>query len=64
MLARRPWYTSLLLLPKTVFRMFSTLRNHRMGWFIPVVGILLMGSMILWFVNTIAPLAPFVYSLF
>jgi hypothetical protein len=30
----------------------------------PFVGFLLLGAVILWLVNTVAPLAPFVYSLF
>ena len=61
---RRHWYTGIALLAKTAARTFSTLRSHRLGRFVPFLGVLLFGAIVLWFINTIAPLAPFVYSQF
>jgi len=60
----RRWYAGPLLIATTVSRTFETLKNHRLAPFIPIVGLLLLGAIVLWIVNTIAPLAPFVYSLF
>lgn len=64
MMPRRRWYTGGLIIGKTALRTFGTLRDHRLGVLIPIVGYLLLGSIVLWVINTIAPLAPFVYSLF
>ena len=63
-MTKRPWYTSWLLTWKTVTTTLGMLRQHRLGALIPLFGILLLGAMVLWLINTIAPLAPFVYSLF
>ena len=60
----RPWHTGLVLTSKTAMMTFATLRDHRLGAFIPFVGFLLLGAVVLWGINSIAPLAPFVYSLF
>lgn len=60
----RRWHTGLVLTSKTAMTTFATLRDHRLGSFVPFVGFLLLGAIVLWVINTIAPLAPFVYSLF
>lgn len=60
----RAWYTGVVIIWKTSFRLMAALRAHRMGSMIPFVAYLLLGAVILWLVNTVAPLAPFVYSLF
>ncbi|MFT6400312.1 MAG: hypothetical protein ACJAYU_005083 [Bradymonadia bacterium] len=60
----RPWYTGIAILLTTVSRTVSSLRNHRLGVLVPVFGVLLLLAIMLWAINTIAPLAPFVYSLF
>jgi hypothetical protein len=39
-------------------------RNQGLGRFVPFVFVLLFGAAVLWIINTIAPLAPFIYSLF
>lgn len=61
---KRNWFTGIVVILKTARVTFSTLSNHRLGIFIPFVACLLLGAIVLWLVNTIAPLAPFVYSLF
>lgn len=48
----------------TVGRTYRTFRQHKLGRFVPFFVVLLFGALILWIVNAIAPLAPFVYSLF
>jgi hypothetical protein len=62
-MARR-WYTGLVLISKTTRRTVGAFRDHRLGPFVPFVLYLLLGSVLLWVISTIAPLAPFVYSLF
>ena len=64
MTKRRRWHTGMFLLVTTASRTMSMLSKQRMGRFAPFLGFLLLGSALLWVVNTIAPLAPFVYSLF
>ena len=64
MMRTRHWYTGLVVITKTAFTTFSTFSRHRMKAFVPFVGALLLGSIVLWLINAIAPLAPFVYSLF
>ncbi len=63
-MAGRPWYSSALVVPRTAARTVATLRAHRLGGFVPVFGVLLLLAGVLALVNAIAPLAPFVYSLF
>lgn len=60
----RPWYSGLVVLPLTMLRTFSMLRNSDLGAFVPFVAVLFMGAGVLWLVNAIAPLAPLIYSLF
>lgn len=64
MTGSRRWYTSLVLTWKTVVTTLGVLRQHRLGALIPLFGVLLLGALVLWLINAIAPLAPFVYSLF
>jgi hypothetical protein len=64
MMQRRAWYDGVVIIGKTSFRLMAALRSHRLGSMIPFVAYLLLGAVILWLVNTVAPLAPFVYSLF
>jgi len=52
------------MLPLTVLRTFSMLRNDDLGGFVPFVAILFMCAAVLWIVNAIAPVAPLIYSLF
>jgi len=61
---KRSWYAGLVLVPRTALRTAKTFRVHGLGLFVPFVFLLLIGSAILWVLNTIAPLAPFIYSLF
>ena len=63
-MTRRRWYTGPLMIVRTALRTFDAFRNQRLRAFVPFVMLLLLGSIMLWLINTIAPLAPFVYSLF
>jgi hypothetical protein len=60
----RPWYSGLVVLPLTILRTFSMLRHSDLDAFVPFVALLFMGAGVLWLVNSIAPLAPLIYSLF
>jgi predicted RND superfamily exporter protein len=51
-------------IPSTVAQTMAMLSKHRLGLLVPVVGVLLLLALVLWLINAIAPLAPFVYSLF
>jgi hypothetical protein len=64
MSTRRSWYTGIVLVPRTVLRTARTFRVHGLSPFVPLLFLLVAGSAILWILNTIAPLAPFIYSLF
>jgi hypothetical protein len=61
---RRRWYTGIVLVPLTALRTATAFQNQGLGRFVPFVLVLLFGSAVLWVINTIAPLAPFIYSLF
>lgn len=63
-MSRRKWYAGLVAVPRTALRTASAFRSQGLGRFIPFVLVLLLGSAVLWVLNTIAPLAPFIYSLF
>ena len=52
------------MIPKTAYRTVQMFGNLRLGGMAPFFAILLVGAVVLWFINAIAPLAPFVYSLF
>lgn len=60
----RRWYTGFGIIARTITRTFGVLRSHRLGVLIPTFSVLLLLALLLWAINTIAPLAPFVYSLF
>lgn len=60
----RQSFAGLRMIPRTVAQTFATFSHHRLGIFAPFVGLLLLLAGLLWLISTIAPLAPFVYSLF
>ena len=62
--AGRPWHAGFSVVALTILRTFSMLRNSDLGAFVPFVAVLFMGAGVLWLVNSIAPLAPLIYSLF
>ena len=62
-LPKRRWHTGLTLLLRTCGRTASVFTDHNLGLMVPVFVFLLMFGVLLAFLNTIAPLAPFVYSL-
>lgn len=64
MSSRRRWYAGIVIVPRTVLRTAATFRRQGLGRFVPFVLVLLFGAAVLWVINTIAPLAPFIYSLF
>ena len=49
---------------RTVRRTLEMLRAQGLGALAPLVLILFALALLLWAINTVAPLAPFVYSLF
>ena len=61
---KRRWYTGLILVPRTALRTAGALQNQGLGRFVPFFFLLMLGAAVLWLINTIAPLAPFIYSLF
>jgi len=61
---RRPWYAGLVIVPRTALRTVKAFRDQGLGRFVPFVLVLMLGAAVLWVINTIAPLAPFIYSLF
>jgi hypothetical protein len=61
---RRRWYSSLVILPLTALRTVSMFRRYELHAFVPFLPFLFTGAVVLWMVNAIAPLAPFIYSLF
>lgn len=54
------WFLSL---GKTASRTLGAFRKHRLGPLLPVVAFLILWAVVLWLINSISPLAPFVYSL-
>ena len=50
-------------LGKTAGRTLGAFHDHRLGPFLPVVAFLILWAIVLWLINSISPLAPFVYSL-
>jgi hypothetical protein len=62
--AKRAWYAGLVIIPRTALRTVSMFSQQGLGRFVPFVFVLLFGAAVLWVINTIAPLAPFIYSLF
>ena len=57
-------FTRTRLIAITIRRTIEMLLNQRLGQFVPFFMVLLLGAALLWAVNAVAPLAPFVYSLF
>jgi hypothetical protein len=60
----RPWYSGFTVIVLTMLRTLTMLRHADLGAFVPFVAFLFMGAGVLWVVNSIAPLAPLIYSLF
>ena len=60
----RRWMTALSLVAGTVRRTFESFAHHRLGVFMPVLVLLFLLAGALWVINTLAPLAPVVYTLF
>lgn len=60
----RRWLVAMSQVPGTIWRTFATFGHHRLGVFVPFVALLMMLAGVMWVINAIAPLAPFVYSLF
>ncbi len=56
--------TRVRLLALTIVRTASMLLTQRLGRFVPFFVVLLVGAVLMWIVHSVAPLAPFVYSLF
>ncbi len=48
----------------TIRRTIAMLVAQGLGRFVPFFVVLLLGAALLWAVNAVSPLAPFVYSLF
>lgn len=51
------------LLLKTAARTVLAFRQQRLGGLVPLAALLLLFGVVLWVLNAIAPVAPFVYSL-
>lgn len=51
-------------IPRTIARTFGALRAQGLSVFAPLLVLLLLLAALLWAINAVAPLAPFVYSLF
>ena len=47
----------------TAARTLGAFREHRLWPLLPMVVFLLCWAVVLWVINSISPLAPFVYSL-
>ena len=64
MSAQRRWFHGPLILVRTALGAAGMLRRQRLGFLIPALALLLAFAVVMWAVNAVAPLAPFVYSLF
>jgi hypothetical protein len=64
MSGQRRWFHGPLLLVRTALGAAGMLRHQRLSFLIPALGLLLALAVVIWAVNAVAPLAPFVYSLF
>lgn len=60
----RRWHAGPLIFIRTIGRTFGTLRRHRLGALVPIAAFLLLTGLVMWVLHGVAPLAPFVYSLF
>lgn len=63
-MARPSPLTPLRGIARTVLRTLAMLRAQGLGALTPLFVILVLLALLLWAINTVAPLAPFVYSLF
>lgn len=61
---RRRWYSGVQAVAGASLGVFSNLRARRLGGLIPVMVALYLAAILLYFINLVSPLAPFVYSLF
>jgi hypothetical protein len=59
----RRWYTSVLLIWSACGRTINAFHDHKIGSLTPLFFVLLMFAVVLYLINAIAPIAPFVYSL-
>ncbi len=59
----RRWLDGATLIARTCQRATASFYNQRLGMLIPLFVALLLFSIVLIFLDSIAPLAPFVYSL-
>lgn len=60
----RPWHAPVTIALRTVGRTLSALRAYGLGALAPLFVVLALTAGLLWVINTLTPLAPFVYSLF
>ena len=60
---RRRWFTGPLLILRTCVRTTGALHSHRLLALGPLFFLLLLFAVVLYLINAIAPVAPFVYSL-
>ncbi|MFO0629463.1 MAG: hypothetical protein U0325_28060 [Polyangiales bacterium] len=56
--------TPLRAITRTIRRTLGMLRDQGLGALRPLFVLLVLLALLLWAINTLAPLAPFVYSLF
>lgn len=55
--------TRLAMLARSIQRTMGAFRQHKLTIMVPLFVVLLLTGLVLAFLNTVAPLAPFVYSL-
>ena len=60
---RRRWFTGPLMILRTCLRTTEALHSHRLLALGPLFFLLLLFAVVLYLINAIAPVAPFVYSL-
>ncbi len=60
---RRRWFTGLGLIWTTTSRTVEAFHDHELGSLTPLFFVLLMFAVVLYLINAVAPIAPFVYSL-
>ncbi|MFN7953995.1 MAG: hypothetical protein U0610_19870 [bacterium] len=60
----RHWYTGPVLIVRNIVRTAQVLEAQGLPRFVPFAAILFLLAGGIWVVNTISPLAPFIYSLF
>ena len=60
---RRRWTTPVSLIWTTCSRTIDAFHDHQLGSLTPLFFVLLMFAVVLYLINAVAPIAPFVYSL-